>query len=213
MTTWILQLKNLALVILFCFPLVQRAEALNLKDDLMYGVFTGLGGTGVSEDIMTTAGDTLTNDRSEEPLVFGFSVETHINEKWTLALSHRRGVKMGPFRSGVGFTGLTVRRYFLRPSSYLPPKDSVNTATIQRWAPYIGLGGGIAIGSIKRDEVGGGAKGSGVFFGIDIGVDYPLYPKLILRPRLFTSATFMDDSATPAVLQELGIGCSFIFRI
>ncbi len=213
MKNWILPLKNLTVVALLCLPILNKAEALNLKKDLVYGVFTGFGGAGVEEDKKNSSGGTFTDSRNEGPGMVGFSVEMYLSEKWTLALSHTRGFKLGPFRSGVGFTGVTVRRYFLRPVPYLPSNDLANSATIQRWAPFVGLRSGIAIGSIKRDDAAGDTSGSGIYFGVALGVDYPLYHNMFLRPQLFTSATFMDDSDTPAVLEELGLGCSFLFRL
>jgi|GEM_PF-2141078 len=212
-----LQLKILppllGLLLTFQFALAQNANAFSWKHDLVYGVMGGFGGSGVDKDVKTEAGENITEQRSEQPGMFGLSIEGFVNDKWSLALSHRRGFKFGPFSTRVSFTGVIARRYFGR-APFIPKKNLKNSATImRRWAPFVGLGSGLATGTVVRENaVNESVSGSGVYMGIHLGADYHLSPNLILRPEFFTSGTFMNDSETPSTLNEYGLVCGFHFR-
>jgi hypothetical protein len=203
-------------LISFQIIFTSNAEAFSWKHDLVYGVMTGFGGSGLDEDQPnpTNPTDIITVKRSEDPGMLGISVEAFLNDKWSLALTHRRGYKLGPFSTKVGFTGVVARRYFGR-APFIPSKQLENSAVLmRRWAPFVGLGGGIARGSITRaGDAVPRASGSGVYMGIHLGADYHLRPNLILRPEFFTSGTFMDDSTTPATLKEYGLVVGFHFRL
>jgi len=210
-----LQLKILPLLtgLILIFAIPTTANAFSWKHDLVYGVMGGFGGSGVDKDVRTDAGENVTESRSEAPGMFGVSVEGFLNDKWSLALSHRRGFKFGPFSTKVSFTGVIARRYFGR-APFIPNQQLKNSATImRRWAPFVGLGSGIATGTVLRENaVNESVSGSGVYMGIHLGADYHLSPNLILRPEFFTSGTFMNDSDTPSTLNEYGLVCGFHFR-
>lgn len=191
-----------------------RAEAFSWKHDLVYGAMVGLGGSGIDKDITNDSGDTITVNRADDPGMMGLSVEGFLNDKWSLALSHRRGFKFGPFSTKVSFTGVIARRYFGR-APFIPSKKLENSAVLmRRWAFFAGLGGGVAQGSITRDEDAvKTVQGSGVYMGVHLGADYHLRPNLILRPEFFTSGTFMNDSVSPTTLNEYGIVIGFHFRL
>lgn len=186
-----------------------------ITDDLVYGFAVGFGGSGIDKDVLNNSGTgTVSASSDQAPGMIGISVEKFWNEKWSVALSHRRGFELGPFGMGVSFTGLIARRYFLRSPTFLPKKTISNSVTLQRWVPYAGLGFGVAEGSIAREnDAVGNLNGSGVFMGVHLGVDYHLYPNMILRPEFFTSSTFGSGSETPAVLKEYGLVMGFHFRL
>jgi hypothetical protein len=207
--------SSLAALILACTLTPSSSFAWDFVDDLVFGFAFGFGGSGVDEDIQNESGTgTVTASSSLDPGMLGISVEKFINDKWSLALSHRRGFQLGPFGMDVGFTGLVARRYFMRSPTFLPKKDLKNSVTLQRWVPFAGLGIGVASGSIDREgDAVPQVSGSGVYMGVHLGVDYHLYTNMILRPEFFTSATFADDSQTPATLNEYGLVVHFLFRL
>ncbi len=220
MKNWISPLKLFILnICITCGALLgspSSAEASKLTSDLVYGFSFGFGGSGVDQEVFDDTGDkTISASSDQAPGMLGISVEKFLNEKWSLALSHRRGFELGPFGVGVGFTGFIARRYFLRAPTFLPKKELKNSVTLQRWVPYAGLGFGVASGSIDREETDavGSVSGSGVFMGIHLGVDYHLYPNLILRPEFFTSSTFMSSAKAPSTVKEYGLVMGFHFRM
>lgn len=212
-----LQLNKIipALLLLFLSQWIspKSAEAFSWKHDLVYGVMGGFGGSGVDKKIDNNSGGSVTERRSEQPGMFGLSVEGFIRDQWSLAISHRRGFKLGPFSTKVSFTGVIARRYFGR-APFIPSTKLKNSAVVmRRWAPFVGLGTGIATGTVVRENIlNESISGSGVYVGVHVGADYHLRPNLILRPEFFTSSTFMNDSSEPTTLQEFGLVCGFHFR-
>ncbi len=222
MKTWTLQLRHLFktsfILSIACglnFLATSKAEAFDYTSNYVYGVMVGLGGAGVDETVPQTSGTgTTTASSANDPGMVGISIEKFLNEKWSLALSHRRGLNFGPFSVSVHFTGVIWRRYFLRPATFLPNTKLKNSVTMQRWVPFVGLGAGIAQGSIKREnDAVNDVTGSGLYMGFHMGIDYHLRPNLILRPEFFTSATFMDTSKFPSTVQEYGLVVGFHFKL
>jgi hypothetical protein len=72
----------------------------------------GFGGTGIKKTVTIDEGEVEVS-RSEGPGVFGFGIEKPLSDKWSLAFEHRRGFRLGPFSSGVGFTDVTWRWYYM----------------------------------------------------------------------------------------------------
>lgn len=195
------------------FAFVNEANALRFKPDFIYGGMFGFGGSGIDKEIIFE-GRSFDLSRAETPGMFGLSVESFIAPKYSLALSHRRGFRLGPFTSGVSFSGLILRRYFYNPPPIIPSLKLGSAITMQTWAPFIGLGTGLAIAKTQRDtDVVPNVTSSQIYFGLHVGFDYQISPNLILRPEIFTSSSIIDVSDTPATLEEFGIVCGFHFRL
>lgn len=215
-----LQLKKIAfsLAVLLQFAFVNQASAdsYSLFSDFVYGAGFGYGASGMDKEVEV---DNVVVDvsRSETPGMLTLSVESFWNARWSLAISHRRGFRFGPFTSGTHFTGAVVRRYFLRPTPYISASGDdggFGSVTVMNWAPYVGLGGGYTSSNTTReDEIPYRVKSSGVYMGIHLGVDYQLYPNVIFRPELFTSATFMNSSKRASTLKEFGLVMNLQFKL
>ncbi len=203
------------LVLFLTFLMTSTAQAWRFDpSDLVYGVLGGFGASGIEKNVRV--GDTQTFDisRAESPGYFGISVETVIHDQWTVAIGHRRGFRFGPFSTGVGFTGGSLRYYYLNPVPIIPRKELESSVTLQRWSPFVGFGTGIANGAIGRErDVVSKIGSSGIFFGIHVGVDYHWLPRFVLRPELIAGTTIFDVSAAPATLAEFGLVCGIHFRL
>lgn len=206
--------KNFYIVFfLLQFLFINNALALRLKPDFVYGGTFGFGGSGIDKTVVVE-NQNFDVSRAETPGMLGLSIETFISKNYSLALSHRRGFRLGPFSSGVSFSGLILRRYFYNPPPIIPDKNLPSSVTIQTWAPFIGLGTGLAQATTEREtDVVKVVKSSQVYFGIHIGFDYQISPNLILRPEIFTSSSFIDVSSTPATIEEFGLVCGFHFKL
>lgn len=204
--------------LLFFVAGANNASALSLKNfkfkpDFTYSVIVGFGNSTIQKDV-EVQGQIRDVSYSEGPGMIGFSIETFIHEKWTLSLSHTRGVRLGPFSSGVGLTGLTARRYFMREPPFLPKKDLETNLVIKRWAPFAGVSSGIAIGkAVRDDELVREVEGSGLYFGLNLGVDYHWSKNIILRPEFHYYTTIFDDSRLPATITDLGLLLGIRFRL
>ena len=208
-----LQLKVLVLLLCYFSIGANSAHAFEWRERLTFSVGLGLGDTNISKDVNVQ--DTVQSaSRSESPGLLQFAVEADISTKWTLAFRHNRGVRLSPFSSGISFTGLVVRRYFTEKRPYLPPKNAKDSVTLMNWAPYVGLGSGIAVANTTRErDVVADVDSSGFYMGIHIGADYHMFPQFIFRPEIVYSTTLMDDSAQPATISEVGLMINLLFKI
>ncbi len=204
----------LSVVLIFVGLGFEEAQAgFKFKPDFIYGISAGFGNQTLNKDV-TVEGDVYSLSRTEGPLMLGISIETFIHEKWSVALGHRRGGRMGPFSMGIGFSGFTVRRYFKNPAPFIPHKDMATSFVVRGWAPFAGFGTGVAHGSASREgEVVKTISSSGVYFGAHFGVDWQWKSNLILRPELFYNTTIMSDSTVPASMNEMGLLVGFHFRL
>ncbi len=199
--------------LIFQFLLINEAHALRFKPDFIYGGMIGYGGSGIDKEVIVET-QTFDLSRAETPGMLGVSIETFIATKYSLAFSHRRGFRLGPFSSGVSFSGLILRRYFYNSPPIIPTGGLGSAITVQTWAPFIGLGTGLAIAKTKREtDVIQDVTSSQIYMGVHIGFDYQISPNLILRPEIFTSSSIVDVSDTPATLEEFGVVCGFHFRL
>ncbi len=206
--------KNFYIVffILQCL-FVHEASAFKFKPDFLYGGQFGYGGSGIDKEVIVQ-NQKFDVSRAETPGMMGLSVETFVARNYTLALSHRRGFRLGPFSSGVSFTGLILRRYFMNSPPIIPDSKLSSAVTIQTWAPFVGLGTGLAMATTERDtDVVKTVTSNQVYIGLHVGFDYQISPNLILRPEIFTSASFIDVSDTPATIEEFGVVCGFHFKL
>lgn len=174
------------------------------------GLKAGFGGTGISKS--ATVDDVTTEvNRSEEPGVIGISIETMLRDDLGIGIEHRRGVRLGPISSGVGFTDVTWRWYYLRSAPVLVPQTEGNYVVYKKWSPYVGGAAGFAFGAIGRegDKVAN-VDSSGATIGIKIGLDYQYSANFLLRPEIIASSTLLNSSAVPSSMSEFGIMCGIL---
>ena len=165
--------------------------------DLSVGASLGFGGGGISS-LTTINSSTTTVNRSEGPGTFSFFVDYLIHEHFTLGVEHLRGFRLEPFSSGVSFTGVTGRWYFMAPAPNLQ-KTSLTESTLhfKRFTPFLGLSTGVASGTIHRDrDLVPDITGSGVYFGYRLGLDYQIAPGFGLRPEIAVLNT-LSSAASP----------------
>lgn len=170
-----------------------------------FGAGLGFGGTGLSKQA-DVGSETVVVDRSEGPGYGVMYVDRPIAQNYSVSIEHARGFRLGPFSAGVGFTGGTLRYFYLTPVQTLAEGDQPSTFTLRQWAPYVGFGTGIAQGTIFReaDQVND-ITDSGVYIGLKAGADYLLGPRVCLRTELIVSATLSSSSNRPGSMSEFGI--------
>jgi hypothetical protein len=182
--------------------------------DIRVGGSLGFGGAGLTKSVLVSSRSTLVS-RSEGPGVFSLFAETLLTDKSTFGVEHSRGFGLGPFSSGVSFTGIMWRRYFLGPvPSVIPSKDGRSTLFIKRYIPFVGLASGVAMADISReqDQVGN-VKGTGVYFGTKFGLEYPLSRGMGIRPEIIYNMTMMNSSPIPSSLSEFALQCGFYYAL
>jgi hypothetical protein len=106
----------------------------------------------------------------------------------------------------VGFTGVTYRYFYLAPVQILSSDASASTFTVKQISPYAGVATGVAAGTITReaDRVNDITE-SGVYFGLKLGADYLLSPRMGLRSELVVSSTIFASSNLPGTMSEFGL--------
>ena len=188
--------------------------AFNLSaKEYRFGFAFGLGGAGMK----TTGSEKLgvkAAEKSEEPGVFSIMVERLYNDSWAFGIDHSRGFRLGPFSSGLYFTGFNAKWYFYAPAPNLSKNDPNGTHLfVQNFSPFVGMGSGIAQGTIQRqnDQIPE-ISSSGVYLGIRAGVDFLIDPTYMIRPEFVYSSTFQskEDPKISISLVSL-IQCNFIF--
>ena len=183
----------------------------------------GYGGTGIvqtqstssSSSTTTPSTSTGTIKRSEGPGVFTLGVEKITGERYTLALDYTRGFRLGPFSSGVTFAGVSVRRYFSPVPWGSAETKGQTTVFVKRLNWYVGLGAGVATGTIIREgDVVPSVTASGVYVGFRGGADIPLNPHGFgIRPELMMSGTFSAALPNPSTLSLFSLGCQVYFQL
>lgn len=176
--------------------------------DFVFSAALGYGGTGIDQ-IVTVDSETTTAQRSEGPGMASLSLGYFINDTWLVEAQQIRGFVLGPFSSGVTFSGLSALWYFNGPAP-IPPRGATSNVTVlvKRFTPFLGLMSGVASGTITRDnDLVPVVTGSGVYIGYRFGVDYPLARGVGLRPEI-DSATTMFGSA---ILSMFSAQCGIVF--
>lgn len=206
------KLPDLGQWILFLSLIFGYASQAHASDFRFLAGF-GYGGAGITQTQTTSGLGTV--QRSEGPGVATIAVERIMGEHFTLAFDHSRGFRLGPFSSGVAFTGFSARYYFMDavPWGSKETKDET-TIFVRRPHFFAGAGAGVADGTIERSEdVVKVVSASGIYAGIRIGADVPMNPHGFgLRPELASSFTLIAGKIDPAKLSLLSIGCSVYFQ-
>ena len=85
---------------------------------------------------------------------------------------------------------------------------------IRRFTPYVGGAVGAAMATIKRDnDLVPSIEGSGVYFGIRLGADYPLAPGIGIRPEFLYSTTIFQSPTLSSSLSEYSLGCGLFILL
>ncbi len=189
--------------------------------DYRWGVSAGYGGTGISSTQPLSNGAIGTVQRSDGPVVASVFVETLLSDYFGLAFEHSRGVNFVPFSAGVSFTGFVSRWYFLEPAPAMSAAPSGSTILIKRFVPFYGIAVGLAQADIQRDVNDGAptVSGSGMFFGMRLGADYPtklgqgIRPELVVSTTQYSSMFATAKTAYPApLIQEFSLQCAWYFN-
>jgi hypothetical protein len=174
----------------------------------------GFGGTGITKIVSVDGADTKV-DRSEGPGVIAVSLERLVSRQFVVSVDHLRGFRLGPFSSGIGFTGVTLKWYFLSPAMPLQPMRSDATTIMSRtFSPYAGGSTGIADGTAVREadkvqEI----SASGIYLGVRGGVDYALTPTMALRAELSLSQVLFSSALVKSSVQEFSIRAGVVLGL
>lgn len=200
------------LIILILFNPSAQAFDWSLKG-WTWSVSPGIGGTGIQKTVQQN-GSQVDVSRGETPGMIGVEISKMTSDQWSFSIGHRRGFRLGPFSSGVGFTAVSWNWYYLGAPPMPISVEAESYVTEDGWAPYVGLSTGLAQGTISReaDEVSS-VTASGAFVGIRLGADYRYTPDLVLRPEIIGSQSFFNSSNLQSTLSEFGIMCGFVFAI
>jgi hypothetical protein len=178
------------------------------------GAGLGFGGQGITKQVEAENGALQTVQRSESPLVAHLFADRVVLPSWAMGFEHSRGFRLGPFSSGVGFTSLNLRWYYLAPPIEPITTPEKSTFFEKRWTPYTGFTLGLANGKIQRqgdifDEIGE----TGVHIGLKNGIDYFYDSQVGLRIELSVASTLMQGGARPGALQEFSLWSGFFFPL
>lgn len=200
--------------IVMAISLVFSSQALAWEWDFSgwtWGYSVGLGGTGITKTVNNNGAD-VDVSRGETPGMFGIEISKMTGDTWRTSIGHRRGFRLGPFSSGVGFTTISWNWYYLGPPPLPVSAQAPDYVTEDTWEPFLGFSTGLAQGTITRDgdEVGS-VTSSGAIIGIRVGADYRSTPNLVYRPEIVGSQTFFNSSAKQSSLSEFGLMWGFTY--
>lgn len=179
--------------------------------DVRVGAALGYGGAGIQQTV-DVGGVNEAVSRAEGPGMLNLFVDFPVSDKWSVALESELGFRLGPFSSGAQFTGVAARYYFWGSEPGSIRGDSSASIFVRRYTPFIGMQTGVAVASIHRaeDQVPS-VYGSGVYFGIKMGFDYPLNFRWGIRPEITYAYTFYSQATPPTVLSEFAAQCGVYY--
>jgi hypothetical protein len=155
--------------------------------DWRVGALIGYGGSSVSKTETPGGTSALLVVRNQNPGALLLTLDYVAEDFWSLGLVHQRGLELGPLSSGISFTGLAARWYFLAP---IPPRrpepGPINVRMIhRRFVPYVLGASGLAFGEVSREgELVATVKNSGIYIQGGVGVEYPLQLEYGLRAEM-----------------------------
>jgi hypothetical protein len=176
------------------------------------GASLGYGGVGLTQTVDVN-GSSAPVERSEGPGVLMIFADRLMDDTWSLGLEHIRGFRFGPFSTEASLTGFSGRWYFMGPAPAVEKMPEGSSYIFERrFVPFAGLATGIALADISRsaDQVPS-VSASGIYFGIRLGVDYPLLPGFGIRPEITSSMTLLSQGATPSSVTQFSGQCGFYF--
>jgi hypothetical protein len=177
--------------------------------DVRLGLALGFGGAGLSSTVDTSEVGSVPVSRSEGPGMVDIFAEYPLSDRFALGLEHSRGFRLGPFSSGMSFTGVFGRWYFNGPAPSLEASDTEKTTLlVRRFVPFLGLGLGVGSGTIERDgDLVPTVSASGVYLGYRFGADVALNRRVELRPEIIYAASFSGASG----VSEVSVQCGLVF--
>ena len=199
-----MRLNRFRLIALFPALLITTASA----SDFRLGTGLGYGGAGITK-VTTVGEDKQSVKRSEGPGTFSLFVDYVLSDTVGIGLEHNRGYRLGPFSSGVSFTGINTKWYFRGTApSVAKVSETGSTLLVKQFSFFIGLGSGVATGSISRDDdLVPTLSSSSMYIGFLLGADYPLSAGVVLRPQITSYSSFSSSSTTsPASLSFFSFG-------
>jgi hypothetical protein len=200
------------LITLLVFLLSFDAQSANSRR-YRAGGSVGFGGSGVTQ-VATVNEELQIVERSEGPAVISLFVDRLMSDYFSLGLEHTRGVNFAPFSIGSSFTGVTGRYYFWGPAASVAETEGTEALLlVRRFTPYAGVGVGAAMASIRRDnDLVPNIEGSGLYFGLRLGADYPLAPGIGIRPEFLYSTTIFQSPTLSSSLSEYSLGCGLFMN-
>jgi hypothetical protein len=175
--------------------------------EVRVGGSLGFGGAGISTSVLIDGVSTPAS-LAESPGTASIWAEMPILSAWTIGVEHSRGVSFGPISAGVSFTGITGKWYFLSPIPSVAARDQ-SSVQIRQWSPYVGLSAGAAFASVARERSKVSlVEGSGAYFGLSGGVDYPLWSRWAIRPEFTSAFTLFSSVVVPTTITYFSIQCS-----
>jgi hypothetical protein len=198
---------------LLLIPLLMTTEAMAGDYRAILGL--GIGGAGIKRNSSLTSSVPGQVTRSEGFGTFEVAIERILSDRFTMALTHARGFRLGPFSSGVGFTGLFGRYYFFQQTWGAGEAGSETTLLVRRILPYLGVGLGLASGTIERapPDLVTSLSASALFVGVKLGADLPLSPKGFgVRAELGSSFTGTTTGPEPSSLSYFSVGSAVFFH-
>lgn len=179
------------------------------------GGLLGFGGTGIKSTVEIST-FSIDVERSDGPGIFQLIYEKTLSSTTSWSFEHTQGFTLSPFSSGVGFTGFSHKWYYPGEiPSVVESKTNQTTLIMKSISPYIGLGAGVAKGTISRQkDLVSDVSASGVYFGFHLGADYQLRPNVIFRNELVTFTTLPGSGAVKSTLSAFGLmsGLVYIFE-
>lgn len=133
-------------------------------------------GGGVGYGVAAVSGTKGSN--TEGPGGLDFFVDYPLNPTLMIGAEHVRSIESQPAGSGVGFTGILAKWYFMEPISQSYLQDTTNRDEVFRksWAPYIGTSFGMAQASVASDTTSGDFISAIGFYGsIKGGIECPVW--------------------------------------
>ncbi len=181
--------------------------------DWRVGALMGYGGTGIS-GTHTVNNVPVVVQRSEGPGVLTITVDTLISESTLISIEHSRGFRLGPFSSGVSFTGLGARWYRGPAPSMSKPEGDTTMLFVKKYSFFAGVATGLAQGTIVRqnDQVDS-VQGSGVYIGTKFGFDLPQTPSRLLRTELVYNTTFFSATTPPTTVSEFSLQFGMVWAL
>ncbi len=179
--------------------------------DFHLGGSLGYGGAGITATTPVGTVDTSVK-RSEGPGTVSLFLDYMLSDDLSVTFEHNRGFRLGPYSSGVSFTGFSGRWYFKSPAPSMAKSSESTTLLVKRYSFFVGPGIGVASGTINRsDDLAPVISGSGVYFGLVLGADYQVSPGVVLRTQIQSYSTISAAKIHPASLSYFSFGCGIYF--
>ena len=207
--------KKLLKALLILVTMVAAAPAAEASG-FRLNLSLGYGGAGIARAAApATPGvpAVLAATRSEGPGTISLSIDYLFSDILSAGVEQSKGFRLGPFSSGMTFTGIFGRWYFLGPApSVADTSNNLNgdssTIFVKKFSPFVGPAVGLGTGTITRTgDLIPDVSGSGVYFGYKLGADYPLARSVGIRPEIVynTSLTGTDQ------ITEFSAQCGIYF--